>query len=76
MKKIGEIAPAKGPKMVICYDGKAKVNPYRVYLIWTETTEHGWPAQHRKQIDRYADLLSCGCLMMEHIRKYNGDGRS
>lgn len=76
MKKIGEIAPAKGPKMVIYYDDKVKVNPYRVYLVWEEMTEHGWPAQRRKQIDRYADLLSCGILMMEHIRKHNEEGRS
>ena len=75
MKKIGEIAPAKGPKMVIYYDPKVQCNPYKVCLVWNELTEHGL-RQRRKLLIRYADLVSCGCLMMEHIRKYNEEGRS
>lgn len=74
MKKIAEISPCKAANMTIYYDKTAKVNPYRVYLEWMESTEHG--LTHRKrQIHRFADLASGAYEMWQYALKYNEDGR-
>ena len=36
MTKIGESNPAGVAKLMICYDDKAKTNPYRVIQEWKE----------------------------------------
>jgi len=74
MHKIGEINPKNGKKMVIFYDDKVKLNPYRVYLTWNELTDHGCYAR-RRQIARYANLHSCGLLMAEHTRVHDEEAR-
>lgn len=74
MKKIGEIAPANRPKMVIYYDSKAQDNPYKVYLVNTEQTEKGLK-QVKLFVSAHADLLSCGQTMLRYMEMYNEKGR-
>lgn len=75
MKKIGEIAPVNAPKMVIYYDSKERYNHYKVYLVNTEQTECGLK-QCRLLVIKYADLLSCGHVMLRYMEMHNEDGRT
>lgn len=62
--KIGSlyIPYAHRPKMVIYFDDKDNVNPYRIYFEWYEDTECG--AKKRKRlITKYADIRSCGEIL-------------
>lgn len=58
MYKIGFIQ-AGYEKLTVYFDGKAKVNPFRVYLeYYGQDNKH-----HKKQVGRYANLASCGDYM-------------
>lgn len=70
MTKIGSIHAAGHPVMVIYYDDKADRNPYRVCLEWYEAGR-----KKRKQIERYADLNSCGEVMLNYTRIHNEEKR-
>lgn len=52
--------------MVIYYDDKATVNPFRICLEWYEDGR-----RHRKQVNRYADLFSCGIEMEKYTQMFN-----
>lgn len=66
MRKIGSIHSAGHPIMVIYYDDKATVNPFRICLEWYEDGR-----RHRKQVNRYADLFSCGIEMEKYTQMFN-----
>lgn len=74
MKKIAEIHPYRGGKMIVCYDNKTNTNPYRVYLVWYSPSPLGL-REHKKLVNRYADLYSCALLMADHAREHNEEGR-
>lgn len=74
MKKIAYISPKGIPSLVVYYDEKAQRNPYRVYQEWNELTQYGI-RERRKQIDRYADLNSCGAIIAEYAARHNEEGR-
>lgn len=74
MKKIAHLSPRGVAEMVIYYDEKADRNPYRVYLEWNEITDRGLMPR-RRQIVRYADLLSAVYEMHEYAKQHNEDRR-
>lgn len=74
MTKIGMISPKGKPSMVIYYDEKAAVNPYKVYLEWKELGNYGLRGR-KKRVAMYGDLLSCGVKMAEYTAKNNEEGR-
>ena len=74
MQKIGFLSAKGKPDMTIYYDQKAKVNPYRVFLEWYELGELGC-RKRKKQIDRYADLNSCGLMLAKYASNFNEEGR-
>lgn len=74
MTKIAMISPKGAPTMTVYYDQQADTNPYRVYLEWNVLGAHGIQKK-RKQVNRYADLASCGQMMSDYGRKNNEEGR-
>ena len=74
MTKVAMIQPKGKPTMVVYYDEKATTNPYRVYLEWKELIAYGL-RQRKKQVDRYADLNSCGLLIAQYAAENNEEGR-
>ena len=76
MTKIGSISPVNSPDMVIYYDDKAQRNPYRLYLEWRELGPEGYGiTKRRRQLERYADLLSCMEMIHNYVKAHNEDGR-
>ena len=76
MTKIGSISPYRYADMVIYYDDKASVNPYRVYLEWRQLGPEGYGiTKRRRQLERYADLLSCVEMLWSYVQTHNEDGR-
>ena len=74
MTKVGSISPYRYADMTIYYDDKAPVNPYRVYLEWRQLGQYG-VTKRKRQVNRYADLLSCMEMMREYVQGHNEDGR-
>ena len=75
MYKIAEINPIKlQGKFVIYYDDKTDVNPYRLYREWNELGPYGL-RKRKKQIEKYANLFSCSCVIHEFIQRNDEDGR-
>lgn len=74
MTKIGEINPAGVAKLMICYDDKAKTNPYRVIQEWKELGSYGLKTR-RKTIVKYADLYSCMLVLTRYCEAHNEEGR-
>lgn len=66
MKKIGSIHSAGHPELTIYYDEKVSVNPFRVCLEYWEDGR-----RHKKQVNRYADLFSCGIEMEKYTKMFN-----
>lgn len=66
MKKIGSIHSAGHPELTIYYDDKVSVNPFRVCLEYWEDGR-----RHKKQVNRYADLFSCGIEMEKYTKMFN-----
>lgn len=71
MRKIGSLK-----NIEICFDDKAKINPYRVYEYYRdlERREDGklyYGKQHRRQVIRYADLYSCTYWMSQYFLHHN-----
>lgn len=54
--------------MVVKHYGK--INPYRIYHLYTDIGENGFPVHHRKCMEQYANLESCFYWFLE-----NGIGR-
>lgn len=48
-------------------DTKNNTNPLSVYREWKEYRDGTYPLNHRKLLDRYADLNSCMCRIMSDI---------
>lgn len=68
MRKIGMLHP-KGIIFEICYDEKAKHNPYRIYRKYWQS---GW---HKKLEEKYADLYSCTIWLNEYVKTHNEETR-
>lgn len=52
----------------IIQDTDVHVNRMRVYKEWSEYRDGTWPLKHRRQIDRYADLMSCIACVVSDIK--------
>lgn len=48
-------------------DTENKYNPLSVYKAWREYRDGTYPLDHRKLLDRYADLTSCVSRIMSDI---------
>lgn len=48
-------------------DTENKYNPLSVYKAWREYRDGTYPLDHRKLLDRYADLTSCMSRIMSDI---------
>lgn len=48
-------------------DTENNTNPLSVYREWKEYRDGTYPLNHRKLLDRYADLNSCMCKIMSDI---------
>lgn len=59
MIKIGFLNFRNSGNLVVYYDEKAKINPYRIYMETYYIDKHEYPTKHRKLIERYANLASC-----------------
>ena len=58
MYKIAEVNPVKLQGMLTVYYDEGKKNPYRLFREWNEPGPYG-VRKRRKQLVRYANLLSC-----------------
>ena len=75
MYKIGELNPVKiQGKMVIYYDDKADMNPYRLYREWYELGPYG-TRKRKKQLARYGNLFSCSCVIHNFIQNNDEEVR-
>jgi len=57
-----------GNTYTVINDTENKYNPLSVYKAWTEYREGTYPLDHKKLLDRYADLMSCMSRIMSDIR--------
>lgn len=48
-------------------DTENNTNPLSVYREWKEYRDNTYPLNHKKLLDRYADLYSCMCKIMSDI---------
>lgn len=69
MRQIGFIQKPKRPKLVIYFDDKITINPYRIYYEWYEPSEHGLKKRKRLQ-EKFADLDSCGEFINWYIKDW------
>lgn len=56
-----------GVKYIVINDTENFCNPLSVYKAWKECRDGTYPLDHRKLLDRYADLNSCMCRIMSDI---------
>ena len=64
-KKVVKVSYHKAQYEVI-HDDSDNVNPFRIYYLWTESTDSGLK-RRRKQIRKYADLASCLFFLWEDV---------
>lgn len=57
-----------GTTYKVINDTKNDTNPLSVYREWKEYRDGTYPLNHKKLLDRYADLNSCMCRIMSDIR--------
>lgn len=75
MYKIGELKPINRTNIVIYYDDKADVNPYRVYEEYYSRNKYGCLTKRKRQVARYGDFHSCLAYIMAVMRWYNEEHR-
>lgn len=56
-----------GTTYTVVQDTQVKINPLSVYGEWKEYRDGTYPLNHKKLLDRYADLNSCMCRIMSDI---------
>ena len=56
-----------GTTYKVINDTKTDTNPFSVYREWKEYRDGTYPLNHKKLLDRYADLNSCMCRIMSDI---------
>lgn len=67
--KLMNLITTKGLELEIVKDLTAAVNPYKLFAKWTEYRPDTFPAKHKKQIAKYADLTSAVFHAAEITRK-------
>ena len=56
-----------GVKYLVINDTENNCNSLSVYREWKEYRDGTYPLNHKKLLDRYADLYSCMCRIMSDI---------
>lgn len=56
-----------GTTYKVINDTENDTNPLSVYREWKEYRDSTYPLNHKKLLDRYADLYSCMCRIMSDI---------
>lgn len=56
-----------GVKYLVVNDTENNTNSLSVYREWKEYRDGTYPLNHKKLLDRYADLNSCMCRIMSDI---------
>ncbi len=56
-----------GNTYTVINDTENKYNPLSVYKAWREYRDGTYSLNHRRLLNRYADLTSCMCCIMSDI---------
>lgn len=59
-----------GGEYKIIYDYTKETNPFRIYRIWYQPSEHGL-CKKKRLFDEYADYASCMSLLTTIIQRRN-----